>query len=204
MVRNLSAVVVVAIFIGGCEKSDTAGADVKDGSTVVATCDSIADATVEADPAVACLSCSITDKENVADDDAYTYASLEVNVSSPEGSTIRATAPEGSVFSAGNDAGVFYSPPAFTSNTQASLYSGVEVRTYLGGVIQESDIIGGNWSPVYTSDASAPQQFRWIHTTKDFDAVEFRAFDLGSIGTDHTWRVHEICSNGWVDTSPWE
>ena len=204
--RGWSILLLAMPALAGCGgSSDATNADLKGGETVIATCDSLKGGAVTVAYDV-CATCGVQDEGAVADDDAYSYATAVAGPAEAGGLRIRVTAPVGTVFPAGSDAGAFFTGPASTGSSNASVYQGEGIRTYLSGVQQETDVYGEdgnaapdrNWAAVPTDDPNAPRMFRWIHTTKDFDAVEFVVTNLVAYGNDGTWKVHELCSNGWV------
>jgi hypothetical protein len=194
----VSAVFCGIALLAGCGgDSAPPAADLRAEERIIATCDPVLGEVSTAVPPT-CINCSITDAPNVADDDGYSNAAMLVTVSA-DGASIRATAPAGVVYPAGSDAGAFLTLPKQTSSSSAEVHSTEVVSTYLGGVLQETTTVSGmNMQPLHSNDSGHPDVFIGIRTQKDFDAVEF-AVTNSSYGHDNTWRVHELCSHGWVD-----
>jgi len=167
----------------------------------IASCDSILSATVASTP---CPGCTIDGAPNVADDNGYSYATVDVPQAAPEaGAMLRATAPDGVVFPAGEWAGVFLTRPNAGGTIDANGGDTVQLRTYLDGVLQETDVDAVNKRNEYLprgDSSDLPQMFVSFHTSREFDAVEAV---IGSgdatIGGPTLWKVHELCSDGWVE-----
>ena len=167
-------------------------------SRIIATCDSILGGAVADTP---CPGCTIENAAGVADDDGYSFAIVDVPQSAPSaGAVLRVTAPEGEVFAAGSDAGVFFSYPPGGATGQVNVGRDLELRTYLDGVLQETDSASPNLQSVPSSEPGAPDFYRSMHTTREFDAVEVVVSNSGAALDEPTdWRLHEICSHGWVE-----
>lgn len=135
----------------------------------------------------ACGSCSATSTSAAADGDAETYAALSVNgASNPQGASIRATAQQGTTFPAGQLAGAFMSIPAGTGQS----YS-YEIRSYLGGVLQE--VLKANSAQAGVS-GGASKAYLGAETTKAFDAIEVFVSNTQAGGTPE-FDVYEVCWN---------
>ena len=148
------------------------------------------------------MGCTVEAAPNVADDNGYTYATADVPQAAPEaGAMLRATAPDGVTFPAGSDAGVFLTRPGPGGAINYNGGDPVEVRTYLDGVLQETSAVGHSTRSLPRGDdTDLPQAFVSFHTSREFDAVEAV---IGSgdatVAGETVWKVHEICSHGWVE-----
>lgn len=158
-----------------------------------------------------CLDCGISNEKNVADDAARSFAALTVNdAPSTQGGAVRATAQSGTAFPAGRKAGAFITVPRQPSGTQvqAGASNALSIRTFLGGVQQESASLAG--APrldveVVSSDPELPQNYYSFTTTKTFDAVElFISNSQTTVGSDGSmtktppYKVYELCSDGGI------
>lgn len=193
----LAGVLGLALTACGGDGGGGVGSDVEGaGGRVIATCDSILGGTVQATP---CAGCTIDGATNVADDDGYTYATVDVPQSGPSaGATLRVTAPEGVTFPADQDTGVFLTEPQ-GGQVQVNAGRDIELRTYLDGVPQETDAVNNRRRSVPSSDPDVPATFVSFHTLREFDAVEVVISNSGAaLSEPHTWKVHELCSHGWV------
>jgi hypothetical protein len=193
---------LVVVLLGLAACGGGGGGDADGGgdtrTRVVATCDAIVDGAVASTP---CPGCTIDGAPNVADDDGYTYATVDVPQAAPQaGALLRATAPEGVVFPAESDAGVFLTAPGGGATANLSNGNEVELRTYLDGVLQETDAINNSTQNLPGGDPDLPGSFVSFHTSRDFDAVEVVIGNGdATVGGETVWKVHEICSHGWVD-----
>ena len=193
---------LLAVLLGpglvACGGGGIGGADGGGTTRVIATCDAILGATVDAVP---CAGCTVDGAPNVADDDGYTYATVDVPQAAPEaGAMLRATAPEGVTFPAGSDAGVFLTDPSGGAVANVSNGNSVELRTYLDGVLQETDAINNRTQNLPGNDPDLPRMFVSFHTSREFDAVEAVIGNGDATVSGATaWKVHEICSHGWVE-----
>jgi hypothetical protein len=182
---------------GGGGDMATGGNDT--GTRIIASCNSILGATVASTP---CPGCTIDGASNVADDDGYSYAAVDVPQAAPEaGAMLRATAPDGVVFPAGEWAGVFLTRPSGGGTIDSNTGDSVQLRTYLDGVLQETAVNKrSQYLPRGDDSSDLPQMFVSFHTSREFDAVEAV---IGSgdatIGGPTLWKVHELCSDGWVE-----
>jgi len=169
------------------------------GTRTIASCDSILGATVASTP---CPGCTIDGASKVADDDGYSYAAVDVPQAAPEaGAMLRATAPDGVVFPAGEWAGVFLTSPSGGGVVDTNGSNSVQLRTYLDGVLQETDAVNNRIQYLPRGDSSdLPHMFVSFHTSREFDAVE-AVIGNGdaTVGGPTLWKVHELCSNGWVE-----
>jgi hypothetical protein len=140
-----------------------------------------------------CNGCAFSDTSAAADGDLFTAASVTVSaVSTAVTATIRATAQNGIVYPAGNQAGIF-----FTDNSDVCGNCGVTINTYLGGQLQESDT--GLSNSNVNGQGSRAEYFTSVNTTKPFDAVEVVYSGATTPGNSGTFlEVFEICSNGDV------
>ncbi len=179
--------------------ASSAGTDVSNSSSSAAFCDSISGGGAKVSSSVdsGCIDCSVTNADAAADGDLSTFASVDIGVEVPtQGVSIRATAQSGMVFPAGNNATV-----AFTANLSgtnlAILDTGTELRTYLGGVLQESANNLQEYDCKTCGPGSKPYSAVSFQTTKQFDAVEiFMDPGTNSSGlTGPNFQVFEICSN---------
>lgn len=178
------------------------GADARDYS---AFCDSIAGDDVEVTTSIdpLCVGCTAEDAAAVADDDAYSFALLNLNAGVPtQGASIRSTA--GRSFAAGSEAGAFLTFPVLPNDTQIGLLQVTSVRTYLGGVQQETSEVAGMHMNGFPGGDDLPNTFVSFTTTRPFDAVELKLADnqitAGAGGVQFSWsyKVYELCSNGGV------
>jgi len=209
--RTVLSIAMAAMLLAACgggtndapvtpsaDASD-AGADASISTSSAAFCDSIsgggAKVTSSVDPG--CIGCSISNLLAAADGDLSTSASVQIGIEIPtEGASIRATAQPGVVFPAGNHA-----TAAVTENlggtTLTILDSGLELRTYLGGVLQETASDLHEYDCATCGPGSTPYSAVSFRTTKQFDAVElFMDPGTNSSGlTGPNFEVFEICSN---------
>jgi len=193
--------------------------------TVTARCDSISGgkAKVTSVREAGCLRCAVKKPYAAADDQAKSFASLEVFSSSLlQGISIRATAQRGIVYPAGGRAGVFFSRPDNDPNgdniDSGGSYS-LGIGTYLGGKLQESaGLLNTNevLSEARTGGYNFPggstlaNEYVYIQTTKPYDAVELYVTDtqvrVGGDGQTEVgsapYKVYEICSDGFVSPYP--
>jgi hypothetical protein len=185
------------LALAACSGGGGGGDSLDGGGKVIATCDAILGGAVDD---TACPGCTIESAQLVADDDGYSFAIVDVPQSAPgAGATLRVTAPEGTVFPAGSDAGVFLSPPVGGSSVSVEVSNATDLRTYLEGVPQDVNPASNSirWLP--SSDEGVPRMYISTHTTRPFDAVEVVINNSGAAVDEPTdWHLHEICSHGWV------
>lgn len=134
----------------------------------------------------ACTGCSVADAPAAIDGDDRTRArvSFAPQVGRPGGAAIRAHAPPGVVYTAGRAA------TAFVHEPDTMLEYDIEVRTYLGGVLQESRKLGGTGRT-----SSAPEAVTGFVTDKPFDAVEYY-LNVISAPTEAVGEIVELCLDG--------
>jgi len=179
--------------------ASSAGTDASNSTSSHAFCDSISggSATLSSSIDPGCVVCSISNLPAAADGDLSTPASVSVGIEVPtQGASIRATAQSGMVFPAGNNATVAVTENLSGANL-AILDSGVELRTYLGGVLQESANDLQEFDCASCGPGSTAYSAVSFQTTKPFDAVEiFMDPGINSSGlTGPNYQVFEICSN---------
>jgi hypothetical protein len=128
--------------------------------------------------------CTITDADKAIDGDAETFALMTLPQGAGGGAALRAIAPSGTQFPAGNNVGAVVSWDA-----GASIEDNVVIRTYLGDVVQDEDSAEGF---DFRGSSTYNGMFLGITTTKPFDSVEFE-FDRV---TGDEWDIHvqEFCT----------
>jgi hypothetical protein len=140
-----------------------------------------------------CTGCTIENEAAAADDDLYSSANA-MAIAASVSITLRATAPEGVVYPAGSEAGVF-----FSSNTDSCSNCAVTVSTYLDGVLQNSS--SGVTNTFVEGRGSPADQYTSVNTLHAFDAVEISASgSVAGVGTGESavLETYEICSDGGV------
>ena len=208
--RNVLSIAMAVMLLAACgggtndvpatPSADTnAGTDANNSTSSAAFCDSISGGGAKVSSSVdpGCVGCSISNLPAAADGDLSTSASVSVGIEvATQGVSIRATAQSGMVFPAGNNATV-----AFTENLSgtslALLDSGTVLRTYLGGVLQETANDLQGYDCASCGPGGTPYSAVSFQTTKQFDAVEiFMDPGINSSGlTGPNIQVFEICSN---------
>jgi hypothetical protein len=157
-----------------------------------------------------CPNCSVADTANAVDGQDATKAALTAPLASTGSMTLRATAPKGVAFAAGNAAVVLsvdqgsgvYVGASSVDPTNHQEWQ-VTLHTYLGDALQESDA-----GYISISDQAGQREIVGLNTTKPFDSMEVsfdRAPDAqramnnmsGAANTLETGsaNVHEFCVN---------
>ena len=187
---------------GATETLQATSAEARDFS---AFCDSITGADVAVTSTIdpACVGCSVEEPAAVADDNAYSFATLTSNAGVPtQGASIRSTAQR--TFAAGSEAGAFVTFPDRPGGTQVSILQLTTVRTFLGGAEQENSGLGRLHMNGFPGGDDLPNTFVSFTTTKPFDAVQLTLADnqfvVNPDGLHFSWvyKVYELCSNGGV------
>lgn len=179
-------------------------------------------ATVETRQTELCVACSITDAENITDDDPDSFAALSMTLGPTVGYIkagleqteeifsylrITASAQPGIVFPAGNIAGAFLSfGDEFTLGTAAVVF------TTLAGKFQEQVLEDSQRAEMVEPGV---RSFVGIQTTRPFDAVSVAispfgtsvdgnqdpvpAFLVGPNASHMLLQVHEVCAGVVVE-----
>lgn len=176
-----------------------AGSDTSNASSGVVFCDSISGGSAKVSSVIdsTCIGCSVSDAAAAADGDLNSFASVNADSPMPgQGVSIRATAQPGAVFPAGQNATVSF-VEMVNGTTVAVANTDVELRTYLGGQLQETSTDLQEYDCASCGPGSKPYTAQWFKTAKPFDAVEiFMNPPVSSSGaTGPAFKVYEICSN---------
>lgn len=179
--NRLCAALFAALFLVACGKtgSELLGAD-------GGRCVPMNSAVVTTKKSSGCTSCEIKNEALSTDANLATTATLNISEKG-EWAAIRATAPSGTVFPAGQMPGAFIS---ITASSAAE--NSVTIETYLGGTLQES-FKGDNLSAQVWHDPS----FFGFMISKPFDAVGVAVQSNQKPGAPEI-AVAEFCSN-YVD-----
>lgn len=137
-----------------------------------------------------CINCGVSDVNFAGDGDISTSATLSNNTATGEGVSIRVERTD-TVFAAGQTVGVIVS----YERTSIAENPYMQLRTYLNGEIQESQVISGSPTGINgPANSTAESYLAEMPTAHPFNAVEFV---LGSGLMAGTFTVHlsEFCSD---------
>ncbi|PWN54742.1 hypothetical protein DEH80_16120 [Abyssibacter profundi] len=135
-----------------------------------------------------CPDCSSSNFSAVADDNGGTFVEVRFAPGGSGQATVRATAPAGTVFNSGGNAGALAQFPAGQYEN-----IGIRFQTYLGGV---NNTVGTNGEFTVNGNISGngAATYYSFNPNADFDAIEV-VLSLGGNNSPAVVRLHEICGD---------
>src|SRR5690606_32261522 len=135
--------------------------------------------------------CYLADAENLIDGNEANYASAVTVVGLGVTHTLRVTDNTANEFYAGGSYAGFLIEN--TSALQANVLNATVIRTYLDGVLQESNS-GASLAALSSTLLGAGQYYVGFYTTKDFDAIEISLSSLANV-LSATRVYHAVVNN---------
>lgn len=135
-----------------------------------------------------CPDCTSSNYTVAADDNGSTFVELRFAPNGSGVATVRATAPAGTVFNRGGNAGAL---ARFPSGQYQNI--GIRFQTYLAGA---NNTVGTNGEFTATGNISGNGSDRYysFNPNADFDAIEV-VVNLGGNSQPASVRLYEICAD---------
>ena len=181
----MCCVVPLVALLGACNDGDSNG----DEASSATLCSYITGGGTTTQLTATCATCQLLDAANAIDGDPDTYATITLPAGASGSVALRATAQDGVVYPAGNDAGVILS---FSASGDTFVNNGNELRTYLDGAPAGTKS-GAEVTGCCGGGSSRPQRVSFTAPAM-FDAVE-AGYTVGTNTTAKELRIHEFCGD---------
>lgn len=175
------AVFALSVVVSGCGGSGGGGSDTAGIDYCLAH---FLDGSTEGD----CPDCSSTDFSAVIDNDGRSFVNLRFAPNGSGVATVRARAPNGTIFSADGNAGAL---ARFPSGQYQNI--GIRFQTYLAGAINTFGT-NGEFTQNGNISGNGGDTYYRFNPNAEFDAIEV-IVNLGGNSEPVNIRLYEICAD---------